>query len=40
MIKPMGAENYLFDQKDINHPDIDKKMQLLNQEMREVFHLN
>lgn len=40
MVKPMGPENYLFDPKDINHPDIDKKMHLLNQEMREVFHLN
>lgn len=40
MIKPMGPENYLLDPKDSNHPEIDHKMQLLNQEMREVFHLN
>jgi len=40
MIKPMGPENYLLDENDRNHPDIDHKMRLLNQEMREVFHLN
>jgi len=40
MIKPMGPENYLLDINDRNHPDIDHKMRLLNQEMREVFHLN
>lgn len=40
MVKPSGPENYLFDPKDINHPDLDHKMELLNQEMREVFHLN
>jgi S-adenosylmethionine decarboxylase len=40
MIKPMGPDNYLLDTKDVNHPDIDKKMDLLRQEMKEVFHLN
>jgi S-adenosylmethionine decarboxylase len=40
MIKPMGPDNYVLDPKDRNHPEIDKKMMLLNQEMREVFHLN
>lgn len=40
MIKEMGPENYLLDPKDINHPEIDSKMRLLRQEMREVFHLN
>jgi S-adenosylmethionine decarboxylase len=40
MIKPMGPENYLLDPNDKNHPDIDHKMELLNKEMREVFHLN
>jgi S-adenosylmethionine decarboxylase len=40
MIKPMGPENYLLDPKDVNHPGIDAKMALLQQEMREVFHLN
>jgi S-adenosylmethionine decarboxylase len=40
MIKEMGPENYLLDPKDVNHPDIDAKMSLLRQEMREVFHLN
>jgi S-adenosylmethionine decarboxylase len=40
MVKPMGPENYLLDPKDVNHPMIDQKMQRLNQEMREVFHLN
>jgi S-adenosylmethionine decarboxylase len=40
MVKPMGPENYLLDPKDVNHPLIDQKMRLLNNEMREVFHLN
>lgn len=40
MVKPTGPENYLFDKKDINHPELAHKMELLNQEMREVFHLN
>jgi S-adenosylmethionine decarboxylase len=40
MIKPMGPDNYLLDPKDVNHPDIDHKMELLRQEMKEVFHLN
>jgi S-adenosylmethionine decarboxylase len=40
MVKPMGPENYLLDPKDKNHPLIDQKMKLLNDEMREVFHLN
>lgn len=40
MIKPLGPENYLLDPNDRNHPDIDHKMKLLNDEMKEVFHLN
>ncbi len=32
--------HYLFDPRDLNHPEIKHKMDLLNQEMREVFHLN
>ncbi len=40
MVKEFGAERYLMDQADVNHPDIDKKMFLLNKEMREVFHLS
>lgn len=40
MVKQMGAENYLLDPSDRNHPEIDHKMELLNKEMREVFHLN
>ncbi len=40
MIKSMGPENYLLDPSDVNHPDIDHKMELLRQEMKEVFHLN
>jgi S-adenosylmethionine decarboxylase len=40
MVKPMGPENYLLDPNDKNHPEIEHKMNLLNQEMREVFHLN
>ncbi|MFA7612849.1 MAG: adenosylmethionine decarboxylase [Candidatus Caldatribacteriota bacterium] len=41
MVNPTNPENYLFEpEKDINHPDLPHKMQLLTQEMREVFHLN
>jgi hypothetical protein len=40
MVRPMGPENYLLDPRDVNHPEIQNKMRLLNQEMREVFHLN
>jgi S-adenosylmethionine decarboxylase len=40
MIKPMGPDNYVFDPKDVNHPEIDHKMALLYDEMKEVFHLN
>lgn len=40
MVKPMGPENYLLDPNDRNHTEIDHKMDLLNKEMREVFHLN
>ena len=40
MVKQMGPENYLLDPNDRNHNDIDHKMELLNREMREVFHLN
>jgi S-adenosylmethionine decarboxylase len=40
MVKPMGPENYLLDVNDRNHPEIDHKMELLQKEMREVFHLN
>lgn len=40
MVKPLGPETYVLDPKDANHPMIDEKMRLLNEEMREVFHLN
>lgn len=39
MIKDMGADHYLYNKKDANHPDIDQKMSLLKDEMEEVFHL-
>ena len=35
----MGAERFVSEQEDVNHPDIDRKMELLYGEMREVFHL-
>jgi S-adenosylmethionine decarboxylase len=40
MVKDFGPERYLMEESDFNHPAIDQKMLLLNQEMREVFHLN
>jgi len=39
MVGNVGPENYLLDPKDIAHPDLDQKMQILRSEMREVFHL-
>jgi S-adenosylmethionine decarboxylase len=39
MVKPKGPENYLLNQSDINHPDVPKKMELLNKEMLEVYHM-
>jgi S-adenosylmethionine decarboxylase len=39
MVKDFGPERFVFDQKDKNHPEIDKKMQTLFNEMREIFHL-
>ena len=40
MIKSLGPDNYVLDPNDRNHPEIDHKMELLRQEMKEVFHLN
>ncbi len=40
MVKEFGAERYLMDKSDFNHPDIDKQMSLLKQEMEDVFHLS
>ena len=40
MVKDFGPQRYLMDQKDLNHPQIDEKMMLLRQEMKEVFHLS
>lgn len=39
MLKKMGAERFVYDQKDINHPEIQNKMSALYDEMREVYHL-
>lgn len=39
MVKQFGAERYLLEESDINHPEVDKKMAMLHSEMREVFHL-
>jgi len=40
MIKPQHARDFVLDPNDADHPQIAEKMRLLNQEMREVFHLN
>ena len=40
MIKDFGPERYLMDASDINHPEMDRYMQRLAVEMKEVFHLN
>ncbi len=39
MIKDFSADRYLLRSEDINQPDVPAKMNLLNSEMREVFHL-
>lgn len=40
MLKQMGPERFVYEEKDVNHPEIDKKMQDLYAEMHEVYHLN
>ncbi len=40
MVKSFGPQRYLMDEKDYNHPEIDKKMSLLAKEMKDVYHLN
>ncbi len=39
MVKEMGPENYLLNPNDVNHPDVPKKMELLREEMKEVYHM-
>lgn len=39
MSKEFGPERFVFNKDDVNRPDIDQKMGLLYDEMREVFHL-
>jgi S-adenosylmethionine decarboxylase len=40
MVKDFGPEKYVLNPQDVNHPEIDKKMHLLHQEMKEVYHLS
>ncbi|MBD66582.1 MAG: S-adenosylmethionine decarboxylase [Halobacteriovoraceae bacterium] len=39
MLKDMGAERFVMESEDVNHPSINDKMTLLYGEMKEVFHL-
>lgn len=39
LVKNKGPENYLLDPKDINHPEVPAKMELLRKEMLEVYHM-
>lgn len=39
MIREYGPKRYLMDESDIDHPHLDKMMNLLREEMREIFHL-
>jgi hypothetical protein len=39
MVKPTDPLNYLLDPADKSHPQIKHKMELLELEMKEVFHL-
>jgi S-adenosylmethionine decarboxylase len=40
MVKEFGPGRFVFNKKTINHPQIDKKMYSLYEEMREVYHLH
>lgn len=40
MIKDMGPEHFVFEPEDVKHPEIAAKMELLREEMKEVYHLN
>ena len=40
MLKKTGPERFVYDRKDIDHPEIEEKMNLLYDEMKEVYHLN
>jgi S-adenosylmethionine decarboxylase len=39
LVKEKGAENYLLNPKDVHHPDVPHKMELLMNEMKEVYHM-
>lgn len=39
LVKDMKPENYLLNASDIHHPDLPKKMELLQKEMLEVYHM-
>jgi len=39
MLKRTDPSRFVFEQDDVNHPDINEKMDLLYEEMREVYHL-
>ena len=39
LVKETGAENYLLNPNDIHHPDVEGKMELLREEMLEVYHI-
>jgi len=40
MAKEFGPERFVFDQKDVNHPEIEEKMRSLYKEMEDVYHLH
>ena len=39
MVKQLPTENYLLHPEDVNHPDVPEKMELLRNEMLEVYHM-
>ena len=39
MVKDQSAEKYLLNPADIHHPDVAHKMELLREEMKEVYHM-
>lgn len=39
LVKDTNPENYLLNPKDIHHPDVPSKMELLKKEMLEVYHM-
>lgn len=40
MVKQFGPERFVYDTKDVNHPEIEAKMKELYDDMKDVYHLD